>query len=242
MAKLVNTDPQKPVFNHHCQVSSWLIDLQVPVVHQLAASQFSRKTRSSAAAAKENRRLEFQAGRHCADAALTLLGCNLSEADRVVGVNQDRSPSWPTGYVGSISHSANWTWAAVANQSQVVSTGIDTEAIMTTETMNEVRGQVAADWEWDAMSGNSMLNQQWTDEELTTLLFSAKEAFYKCWFPLHQQFFGFHNAIAKMVSPCSVRILNGQASPNHGLGPEFLDVYFLKTDKDVFTLTWMAKE
>ncbi len=51
----------------------------------------------------------------------------------VIGKNQDRSPRWPAGFVGSISHSRNWVVAAAARGEDYASIGIDSEPIASAE-------------------------------------------------------------------------------------------------------------
>lgn len=56
------------------------------------------------------RRREFTAGRRCARRAMMAL----SHPPDPIGQNPDRSPVWPVGLVGAISHTDNWCVAAVA--------------------------------------------------------------------------------------------------------------------------------
>ena len=68
---------------------------------------------------KAARTAEFNAGRFCAQQALSTWN-----QDGPVGKADDRSPIWPEGFTGSISHSKNWVWASVAKSDQVLSVGI----------------------------------------------------------------------------------------------------------------------
>lgn len=58
------------------------------------------------------RRREFTAGRRCARRAMTAL----SHPAAPIGQNTDRSPVWPAGLIGSISHTESWCVAAVARK------------------------------------------------------------------------------------------------------------------------------
>ena len=77
------------------------------------------------------RQREFAAGRSCT--AVLLNRWNITEE---VGVAQDRSPIWPDGFVGSISHSDRWVWAAVAKSEDRPAIGIDTETVVSSETLS----------------------------------------------------------------------------------------------------------
>jgi 4'-phosphopantetheinyl transferase EntD len=73
------------------------------------------------------RRNEFYAGREAARIALS--NCDLPLCVIPVGVN--RSPSWPVGIIGSISHSDKWALAVVSNLSSnftCCALGIDIES------------------------------------------------------------------------------------------------------------------
>lgn len=242
MFDFANTFPPEMAFPISHPVKDYATSVSTSVVHHLAPSHYPQPKSQAAADAKAHRALEFSQGRICADAALIELGCNLPRSARKVGVNDDRSPIWPHGFVGSISHSCHWTWAAVAHRAEITSVGIDTEPIMTTETMRQVENEIASQSEWDKIHGNTIGRNAWTQEEKTTLVFSAKEAFYKCWFPVHRQYFGFVDALVDQVEVDRIRIRSGPMSPNAGNGPEFLDVFFYKTDSDIFSFTWMSKE
>jgi 4'-phosphopantetheinyl transferase EntD len=94
------------------------------------------------ARASESRKREFVAGRQCAENAMAQLG----ETGRV-GIRSDRSPAWPKGIVGSISHTDELVWAAVASSETTLSLGIDAEKIVDPETADELRRVVATDKE-----------------------------------------------------------------------------------------------
>jgi hypothetical protein len=101
----------------------------------------------------------------------------------VVGVGPDRRPLWPIGFIGSLSHSRHWTWAVAARQSNYRGIGIDTEAIIEAKTAAELQSEIGRADEWERLA--------WTRLPmplLITLLWSAKEAYFKLWFPLHERF------------------------------------------------------
>ena len=177
------------------------------------------------------RQREFAEGRDC---ARTLL--DHFEVSEEVGVAEDRSPIWPTGFAGSISHSDNWVWTSVAESANTSSLGIDTEVIVTRKTRNLLYDDIVTEQE-RMIIGSLGLNP----EMAFTLAFSAKEAFYKCWYPITKQFFGFRQAGIQSCNSKTIRIVSLVSNPNFKLTPNWLDVHYLATDNDVFTATWMEQ-
>ncbi len=130
------------------------------------------------ASAVDKRRLEFSRGRQCARAALRRLG--LSDAPLLTG--SQREPLWPAGVVGSITHTAGMCVAAVAWQRSYAGVGIDVEPAGPLE--HAVAERIASAAELSALGSLPPLLA-------ARLIFSAKEAFYKCQFYRTRQFLGF---------------------------------------------------
>jgi enterobactin synthetase component D / holo-[acyl-carrier protein] synthase len=135
--------------------------------------------------AVEKRRREFTTARHCARTALTRIG--VAPAPLLPG---DRgAPRWPPRVVGSITHCAGYRGAAVARDEQITAIGLDAEpneplpaGILTTIATAAERVQLAA-----LPAGPPRVC--WD-----RLLFSAKEAVYKAWYPLTHRPLGFEEA------------------------------------------------
>src|SRR4051812_41020395 len=85
------------------------------------------------------RRAEFLAGRYAAAMALEALGC---PSPWEVGRREDRAPSWPAGFVGSITHGGGLVAAALARSDDCAGIGIDVELVVPPEGENEVRPSV----------------------------------------------------------------------------------------------------
>ena len=178
------------------------------------------------------RQLEFAEGRDC---ARTLL--DRFEVSEEVGVAEDRSPVWPSGFAGSISHSNNWVWTAVAESDRTPSLGIDTEIVVTRKTRNLLYDDIVTEQE------RMIIGALGLSPELTfTLAFSAKEAFYKCWYPVTKEFFGFRQAAIQSCNSNTIRIVSLVSNPNFRLTPNWLDVHYMTTENDVFTGTWMEQQ
>ena len=125
---------------------------------------------------------EFAAGRLCARRALAQIGI----VDFAIEAAADRRPLWPTSVVGSITHTHDFCAAVVAERSSLAAIGIDSEdaARVKPELWKSIC--VAEEIEW--------LHSLAQSERAAgaSLIFSAKEAFYKCQYPLTGQFLGFH--------------------------------------------------
>ena len=141
--------------------------------------------RAYVARAVPRRRAEFGTARVCARRALADLGFG----PRSLVPGPDRAPRWPPGVVGSISHSDGHCAVVVARSSSASGLGLDVEREGSLSTDPEIEAAVcvAAERHWlthrpDAERGR-----------LVRLLFSAKEAFYKCQYPSTRTALDFHD-------------------------------------------------
>jgi 4'-phosphopantetheinyl transferase EntD len=118
---------------------------------------------------------EFSTGRACARAALARLG--LPPVPILPGPRGE--PRWPEGVTGSITHCAGYRACAVARSAQVPALGIDAEpdGPLPAGVLGAVATPAELAWLADRMSAAPQV--RWD-----TVLFSAKEAAYKAWFPL----------------------------------------------------------
>lgn len=141
--------------------------------------------REYVARAVAKRRREFQAGRHCARRALRALGAPAV----AIPSGSDRAPCWPAGYAGSITHTGGlddgFAAAAVVRTDRVRSIGLDAER--SEPLSEELFPRVLTQPEQSFLSGLPALERG----PVAKLFFSAKEAFYKCQYPVTRQFLGF---------------------------------------------------
>ena len=150
---------------------------EAPPIHPEEATQV--------AGAIAKRRVEFAAGRACARRALTQLGID----SFVLKNGSDRAPRWPPGVVGSISHAGGvpggFCAVVVGRSRDVLALGLDIEvaAAVAPELWPRVANPRELAW----------LESQDPSERrgLATILFSAKECFYKARFPLCGEFLEF---------------------------------------------------
>ncbi|HEV8549891.1 MAG TPA: 4'-phosphopantetheinyl transferase superfamily protein [Polyangiaceae bacterium] len=135
------------------------------------------------AAAVPKRQREFARGRVCARRALASLG--VAAGSVLVGAR--REPLWPAGVVGSITHDDTLCLVALGRVETYGSIGIDIEPDAPLEP--NVAARIWSPAEADASHAAGL------DPALgARLAFCAKEAFYKCQFPLTRTFLGFVDA------------------------------------------------
>jgi 4'-phosphopantetheinyl transferase EntD len=120
---------------------------------------------------------EFASGRVAARRALAALGIG----PVAIPIGARRMPVWPTGVVGSITHCAGIVAAAVAWSDDLTAIGIDGEPAVPLEA--GIVDAVATPAERAGLAG----------ELGATILFSAKESFYKCWSALDGPVLEFHD-------------------------------------------------
>ncbi|CAA0130391.1 4'-phosphopantetheinyl transferase Npt [Mycolicibacterium vanbaalenii] len=128
------------------------------------------------------RRNEFITVRYCARQALVDLG-----VEPVPILKGDKGePRWPDGIVGSLTHCEGFRGAAVGRREVVRSVGIDAEP-----------HDVLPHGVLDAISlpvERRELQDMPTGVHWDRVLFCAKEATYKAWFPLTHRWLGFEDA------------------------------------------------
>jgi len=128
------------------------------------------------------RRNEFITVRHCARVAMAQLGVPPSPILK----GEKGEPHWPDGVVGSLTHCEGYRGAVVGRSVAVRSVGIDAEphgvlpkGVLDAISLPVERTEISAlpaELRWDR------------------ILFCAKEATYKAWFPLTQRWLGFEDA------------------------------------------------
>lgn len=128
------------------------------------------------------RRNEFVTVRHCARLALADLGV----APVPILKGEKGEPRWPAGIVGSITHTEGYRGAAVARSATVRSIGIEAEPHDVLP--DGVLGAISLDAERDELAALPS-GLHWD-----RILFCAKEATYKAWYPLTHRWLGFEDA------------------------------------------------
>lgn len=140
------------------------------------------------AGAVVKRRREFARGRVNARKALALLGA--PAASILVGAK--REPLWPEGIVGSITHDETLCVVAVASSETYAGIGVDIEP------EDGLEPSVAERIWSPAEAAHAARRTDMTEAVASRLVFSAKEAFYKCQFSLTRTFVGFKEVSVRL--------------------------------------------
>ena len=133
------------------------------------------------AGAVEKRLREFATGRQLARRALAQLGF----APQPLVTGPDRAPRWPDGAVGSIAHTDGLCLAVCARRADWRSLGVDIEPDR--PLADELQSYVLRPEELERVGAESGADRA----ALAT--FCAKEAVYKCQYPLSNQMLEFHD-------------------------------------------------
>jgi 4'-phosphopantetheinyl transferase EntD len=136
------------------------------------------------------RRAEFAAGRLCARAALARLGVPAVP----ILPGPAGQPQWPPGVTGSITHCAGYQACAVARTADVAAIGIDAEPDAGLPAGLIERVATSAERAWISRHAAARPRTGPHTVCWDRLLFSAKEAACKLWYPLTGQWLGFHDA------------------------------------------------
>ena len=133
----------------------------------------------------QNRKNEYIAGRFCAHQSMAL--ANIPPVHIPIGNKGE--PIWPSGVVGSITHSRGYAAAAVARKSDIISVGLDAEIDEPLSSKALQRISNHQEEEWAKTVGGALVQHP------GKVLFSAKEATYKAWYPLTHEWLGFKEAL-----------------------------------------------
>ncbi len=174
------------------------------------------------------RRDEFAAGRRAAHAVLGRLGVTPSP----LLPDRNRAPLWPSGITGSISHTGRVAMAAAAWRRDILSIGVDAEADDPLDggLLHDICDghESAACARWTAQLGH----------DAAKLIFSAKEAFYKCHHPIAATFLDFLDVQVDLrpEDRCfSARIVSRTIAPDYA-AIRRLEGRFFRGCGHVFTL------
>ena len=159
------------------------------------------------ATAAPARQQEFIAGRLLARKLGEALGLPPAPLRR----DEDRSPVWPADRTGSLSHCDALCAAAVGKRAAVQSVGVDVETIGRLE--QKLWPTLFTEREADYF--NSLRPETVALE--TTLFFSAKESFYKCQYPITQEWVGFQDVEVARTNKALLAVAptDGAAQPWH---------------------------
>ncbi|MEO1170799.1 MAG: 4'-phosphopantetheinyl transferase superfamily protein [Myxococcota bacterium] len=195
-------------------------------------SELTRAEQAVVARAVPQRRAEFATGRKCARLAASALGVPITE----LLSGPHREPLWPKAVVGSITHCRDVAAAVVCPSRAVAAIGIDieeneplppgTEELVLTERERHRRRVLPTE---------------------DRVVFSAKEAVYKCIFPIVERFVDMQEVEIDMTAEACFRARPAQARPAE-VGPGLASVPWAKlagryavTETRIWTVAWLPR-
>ena len=171
------------------------------------------------------RKAEYLAGRWCAHEALRHIG-----TEGFPGLNADRSPAWPAGTRGSITHSHGTAEVMVGDAHRWLTIGLDTEQWVSPERAARLERELLTEEELKTLAGMSPLQRA----NRLTLVFSAKESLFKALYPLTGKRFYFHDAARRQ--PNSLTLLRTLSEE----WPKGTQIPFRWRERQHSVLSWIA--
>ena len=151
-------------------------------------------------------------------------------ADFILTNNADRSPRWPAGFTGALSHSSGTAFLLADEQCRLV--GNDVEQWISRTTADEIAGLLMNKQETDQLTASSL---PWP--MAVTVLFSIKESLYKALWPVVGKYIDFRQAEITHFDPtgghASLRLTEA-LSPTLPEGRCF-PARFVLTETEVFS-------
>ena len=132
-----------------------------------------------------SRRAEFATGRACARRALA----RLDLPPQPIPAGPRGEPQWPAGIIGSITHCAGYRGAVLARTGQIATVGIDAEP--NAALPDGLLKLISLPAERDRLARLAEIEPS---VHWDRLLFCAKEAVYKAWYPLAERWLDFEEA------------------------------------------------
>jgi len=136
--------------------------------------------------AAPSRQREYVAGRYCAARAIERL--RPSDGPLTIGRGVAGEPQWPAGLTGSVTHTDGLASAAVARISDARSIGIDSEVRVDAWRAERIRPLVMQPEE-EGVGGKAF-----DAGTRVIFIFSAKEAIFKCLYPVVSRRFYYEDA------------------------------------------------
>lgn len=180
------------------------------------------------------RKAELVAGRYCASRCLA----SLNTSSLIVGVNDDRSPQWPDGVVGSISHNATTAICIATDHPNILGLGIDVESILDEHVVKGIMDKILNSDEIALYE--SRMHKQFSLDRFVSVIFSAKESIYKALYPTVKKCFGFDAVSLMDINDDQLHFqINYSLHPDFNVG-QALSVGF--SDEALSVVTWVMIE
>jgi 4'-phosphopantetheinyl transferase EntD len=135
------------------------------------------------------RQAQFLAGRIAARNALQAINSKQENTVINIGIGTHREPLWPKNIMGSISHDGDIAIATAAQQNRG-GIGLDIQTVFNQQETQQYRKLILSQSDQTFFQkGNSGMSES----QLMTLIFSAKESFFKAVFDHVKEYFDFND-------------------------------------------------
>jgi 4'-phosphopantetheinyl transferase EntD len=171
----------------------------------------------------EKRLREFTHGRHCAHQALLRLGAEAAAIPKAA----DRSPVWPAGIIGSISHSGPVAAAAVARSAALTGLGLDIETAQVLPA--------------DVIQMVCRPDEMPVDNAEAKLYFCFKEAVYKCIYPLIEMYVDFQEMEVAIDQQSGSFTATAHSDRFDAAVVKNLQGKYAMTDELIFAAAWIMQ-
>jgi len=151
---------------------------------------------------------EFSSGRHCARLAAARLELTSSQQIGVgdIAIGASREPLWPEGVTGSITHDDARAIVALSVDPACMGIGIDLQSLAEPQSMSELKSVIGSKTEIGAASDQLRRSTAYADvvqsegfDTASAVLFSIKEAVFKCYFPIFGIWIDFLDATIELA-------------------------------------------
>ncbi|MFS1525309.1 4'-phosphopantetheinyl transferase family protein [Microbulbifer sp. 2304DJ12-6] len=139
---------------------------------------------SNIAKSVPKRQREYFFGRMAARYALAALDIEQFRVE----TGKWREPIWPEGTIGSISHNERYAGATVLKATQMKGIGIDIESVLSEKSQLALQNTAIFQSEIRYLQDHGLMT---IPGSVLSIIFSAKESFFKAAFPLVRRYFDF---------------------------------------------------
>lgn len=147
------------------------------------------------------RKAEFLAGRYAArqcfeklQVVKKSLACLPFGEDFNLQIGKHRSPLWPQGFIGSITHTNSRACALVVSADNYQGVGIDIENWIPHNTYEQISSLILVGNDGSLFKSKASNTDEISHQNLLTLIFSAKESLFKALYPSVGHYFDFKDA------------------------------------------------
>jgi len=151
------------------------------------------REREAARSMVQKRIDEFSSGRHCARLAAARLELTSSQQIGVgdIAIGASREPLWPEGVTGSITHDEARAIVALSVDPACMGIGIDLQSLAKPQSMSGLSSVIGTKTEIGAAVDQLKRSTAYADvvqseglDTASAVLFSIKEAVFKCYYPI----------------------------------------------------------